>query len=75
MFLLLAIFLASTGLVLAEERLLGPDKRETSFNAFMGNAQVIIRSLDSTDKAVMPTVVFLQLNNGKETSITLDNVK
>lgn len=55
----------------AEERLLGPDKRETSFNAFMGNAQVIIRSLDSERKAVMPTVVFIRLKDGKETSITL----
>ena len=55
----------------AEERLLGPDKRETSFNAFMGNAQVIIRSLDSERKAVMPTVIFLRLNDSKEISITL----
>ena len=55
----------------AEERLLGPDKREASFNAFMGNAQVIIRSLDSERKAVMPTVVFIRLKDGKETSITL----
>lgn len=55
----------------AKERLLGPDKRETSFNAFMGNAQVIIRSLDSERKAVMPTVVFIRLKDGKETSITL----
>ena len=55
----------------AEERLLGPDKREASFNAFMGNAQLIIRSLDSEQKAVMPTVVFIRLKDGKETSITL----
>lgn len=55
----------------AEERLLGPDKREASFNAFMGNAQIIIRSLDSERKAVMPTAVFIRLKDGKETSITL----
>lgn len=56
----------------AEERSL-IDKREASFNAFMGNAQVIIRSLDSTNKAVMPTVVFLQLNDGEQIGVTLEN--
>lgn len=56
----------------AEERSL-IDKREASFNAFMGNAQVIIRSLDSTNKAVTPTVVFLQLNDGEQIGVTLEN--
>ena len=55
------------------ERLLSADKRETTLNAFMGNAQVIIRSLDSKNKAVMPTVVFLQLNDGEQVSVTLSN--
>ena len=54
-----------------EERIIGRDKREASFNAFMGNAQVIIRSLDSEGLAVMPTVVFIRLRDGKDTSITL----
>jgi beta-galactosidase len=56
----------------SEERSL-IDKREASFNAFMGNAQIIVRSLDSTNKAIMPTVVFLQLNDGEQMSITFEN--
>ena len=54
-----------------EERIIGRDKREASFNAFMGNAQVIIRSLDSEGLAAMPTVVFIRLRDGKEVSVTL----
>ena len=57
----------------AVERPQGYDKNEATFNAFMGNAQLIIRSHDSTNKAVMPTVVFIQLNDKEQVSVTLDN--
>ena len=55
----------------AEERPQGIDKREATYNAFMGNAQLIIRSLNCKDRAVSPTVVFIQLNDGKQISVTL----